>query len=168
MHASLSICWHTLFYTFLCLKFHSCVVIKLPTIVMWLHREVKGSDMTKNGSHRIRIFHFSTGVDATLFWCTLTALKINTACCSAAIRLHGSIRFQRKRFFREMSKSFLSKTFSRAFSGVSFQRVKWKLIKSGGGGYLVERWVRGCAVQMECLFGLSGLPMAPFCFWKLV
>ena len=34
----------------------------------------------------------------------------------------------------------------------------------GGGGYLVERWVRGCAAQIGCLFGLSGLPMAPFLF----
>ena len=35
---------------------------------------------------------------------------------------------------------------------------------SGGGGYLVERWVRGCAAQIRCFFGLSGLPMAPFLF----
>ena len=28
--------------------------------------------------------------------------------------------------------------------------------------YLVDRWVRGCAAQIGCLFGLSGLPMAPF------
>ena len=34
----------------------------------------------------------------------------------------------------------------------------------GGGGHLVERWVRGCAAQMGCFFGLSGLPMAPFLF----
>ena len=26
----------------------------------------------------------------------------------------------------------------------------------------MERWVRGCAAQIGCLFGLSGLPMAPF------
>ena len=32
-----------------------------------------------------------------------------------------------------------------------------------GGGYLVERWVRGCAAQIGCFFGLSGLAMAPFC-----
>ena len=32
------------------------------------------------------------------------------------------------------------------------------------GGYLVERWVRGCAAQIGCFFGLSGLPMAPFLF----
>ena len=33
-----------------------------------------------------------------------------------------------------------------------------------GGGYLVERWVRGSVAQIhvECFFGLSGLPMAPF------
>ena len=31
-----------------------------------------------------------------------------------------------------------------------------------GGGYLVERWVRGCAAQIGCFFGLSGLPMALF------
>ena len=29
---------------------------------------------------------------------------------------------------------------------------------------LVERWVRGCAAQIGCFFGLSGLPMAPFLF----
>ena len=34
----------------------------------------------------------------------------------------------------------------------------------GGGGYLVERWVRGCASQIGCFFSLSGLPMAPFLF----
>ena len=32
------------------------------------------------------------------------------------------------------------------------------------GGYLVERWVRGCAAQIGCLFSLSGLSMAPFLF----
>ena len=32
------------------------------------------------------------------------------------------------------------------------------------GGYLVERWIRGCAAQIGCFFGLSGLPMAPFLF----
>ena len=31
-----------------------------------------------------------------------------------------------------------------------------------GGGYLVERWVRGSAAQIGFFFGLSGLPMAPF------
>ena len=30
------------------------------------------------------------------------------------------------------------------------------------GGYSVERWVRGCAAQIGCFFGLSGFPMAPF------
>ena len=34
----------------------------------------------------------------------------------------------------------------------------------GAGGYLVERWVRGCAAQIGCFFGISGLPMAPFLF----
>ena len=29
-------------------------------------------------------------------------------------------------------------------------------------GYLMERWVRGCAAQKGCFFGLSGLPMALF------
>ena len=33
-----------------------------------------------------------------------------------------------------------------------------------GGGYSVERWVWGCAAQIGCFFGLSGLPMAPFLF----
>ena len=33
-----------------------------------------------------------------------------------------------------------------------------------GGGYLVERWVRGCAAQIGCFFGLSGFAMAPFLF----
>ena len=33
-----------------------------------------------------------------------------------------------------------------------------------GGGHLVERWVRGCAAQIGCFFGLSGFPMAPFLF----
>ena len=32
------------------------------------------------------------------------------------------------------------------------------------GGYLVERWVRGCATQIGCFFGLSGFAMAPFLF----
>ena len=31
-------------------------------------------------------------------------------------------------------------------------------------GYLVKRWVRGCAAQVGCLFGLLGLPMAPYLF----
>ena len=30
------------------------------------------------------------------------------------------------------------------------------------GGYLVETWVRGCAAQIGCIFGLSGLAMAHF------
>ena len=34
----------------------------------------------------------------------------------------------------------------------------------GGGGYLVERWVQGCAAQIRCFVGLSGLPVAPFLF----
>ena len=29
-------------------------------------------------------------------------------------------------------------------------------------GYLVERWIRGCAAQRGCLFSLSSLLMAPF------
>ena len=29
-------------------------------------------------------------------------------------------------------------------------------------GYLVERWVQECVAQIGCIFGLSGLPMAPF------
>ena len=29
-------------------------------------------------------------------------------------------------------------------------------------GYLVERWVQECAAQIGRIFGLSGLPMAPF------
>ena len=33
-----------------------------------------------------------------------------------------------------------------------------------GGGDLVERWVRGCAAQIGCFFGLSGFAMAPFLF----
>ena len=33
-----------------------------------------------------------------------------------------------------------------------------------GGGYLVERWVRGCAARIGYFFGRSGLPMAPFSF----
>ena len=32
------------------------------------------------------------------------------------------------------------------------------------GGYLVERWVRGCVAQIGCFFGLSGFAMAPFLF----
>ena len=38
---------------------------------------------------------------------------------------------------------------------------KWALSPEG---YLVERWVRGCAAQIGCFFGLSGLAMAPFLF----
>ena len=34
----------------------------------------------------------------------------------------------------------------------------------GGVGYLVERWVPGCAAQIGCFFGLSGFAMAPFLF----
>ena len=30
------------------------------------------------------------------------------------------------------------------------------------GGYLVKRWVQECAAQIGRIFGLSGLPMAPF------
>ena len=30
------------------------------------------------------------------------------------------------------------------------------------GGYLMERWVRGCSAQIGCFFRLSGLAMAPF------
>ena len=30
------------------------------------------------------------------------------------------------------------------------------------GGYLVERWVQECVAQIGRIFGLSGLPMAPF------
>ena len=37
-------------------------------------------------------------------------------------------------------------------------------VTAAPGGYLVERWVRGCAAQIGCFFGLSGLPMAPFLF----
>ena len=33
-----------------------------------------------------------------------------------------------------------------------------------GGYLLVERWVRGCAAQIGCFFGLSGFAMAPFLF----
>ena len=32
------------------------------------------------------------------------------------------------------------------------------------GGYLMERWVRGCVAQIGCFFCLSGFPMAPFLF----
>ena len=32
------------------------------------------------------------------------------------------------------------------------------------GGYLVERWVQGCAAHIGRLFSLSGLPMAPLLF----
>ena len=39
---------------------------------------------------------------------------------------------------------------------------KLKQMPMGGGGYLVERWIWGCAAQIVCLFGLSGLPMAFF------
>ena len=42
--------------------------------------------------------------------------------------------------------------------------VSWEHLRDRGGGYLVERWVRGCAAQIGCLFGLSGLAMAPFLF----
>ena len=40
----------------------------------------------------------------------------------------------------------------------------FSLFVLGGGGYLVERWVRGCAAQIGCFFGLSGFAMAPFLF----
>ena len=38
------------------------------------------------------------------------------------------------------------------------------IIMEARGGYLVERWVRGCAAQIGCFFGLSGFAMAPFLF----
>ena len=31
----------------------------------------------------------------------------------------------------------------------------------------MERWVRGCAAQIGCFFGHSGLPMAPFFYLKI-
>ena len=31
----------------------------------------------------------------------------------------------------------------------------------------MERWVRGCAAQIGCFFGLSGLAMAPFFYLKI-
>ena len=37
----------------------------------------------------------------------------------------------------------------------------------GGRGYLVERWIWVCVAQTGCLFGLSGLPMAPFFHLKI-
>ena len=36
------------------------------------------------------------------------------------------------------------------------------LVVNSQGGYLLERWVRGCAAQIGCFFGLSGFAMAPF------
>ena len=33
-----------------------------------------------------------------------------------------------------------------------------------GGGYSVERWVRGCAAQIGCIFSLTGFSMTPFYF----
>ena len=41
---------------------------------------------------------------------------------------------------------------------------KKKGLKHNPLGYLVERWVRGCAAQIWYFFGLSGLSMAPFLF----
>ena len=38
------------------------------------------------------------------------------------------------------------------------------LEENSPGGYLVERWVRGCAAQIGCFFGLSGFPVAPILF----
>ena len=37
-------------------------------------------------------------------------------------------------------------------------------VKTKPGGYLVERWVRGCVAQIGCFFGLSGFAMAHFLF----
>ena len=34
----------------------------------------------------------------------------------------------------------------------------------GGGGYSVERWVRGCAAQIGCIFSPTGFSMTPFYF----
>ena len=34
----------------------------------------------------------------------------------------------------------------------------------GGGGYSVERWVRGCAAQKGCIFSPTGFSMTPFYF----
>ena len=31
----------------------------------------------------------------------------------------------------------------------------------------MERWVRGCAAQIGCFFGLSGLQIAPFFYLKI-
>ena len=36
--------------------------------------------------------------------------------------------------------------------------------KDPGGGYSVERWVRGCAAQIGCIFSPTGFSMTPFYF----
>ena len=38
------------------------------------------------------------------------------------------------------------------------------IVECSRGVLIVERWVRGEAAQIGCLFGLPGLPMAPFLF----
>ena len=51
------------------------------------------------------------------------------------------------------------------FSKMKFHlKITYFHVLKRGGGYLVERWVRGCAAQIGCFFGLSFLPMAPFLF----
>ena len=35
---------------------------------------------------------------------------------------------------------------------------------NGPGGYSVERWVRGCAAQIGCIFSPTGFSMTPFYF----
>ena len=51
---------------------------------------------------------------------------------------------------------------------VSNKNVPFFSHYSPGGGYLVEKWVRGCAAQIGCFFGLSGFFNGPFFIWKLV
>ena len=47
---------------------------------------------------------------------------------------------------------------------LGFALIKFLSLILHQGGYLVERWVRGCAAQIGCFFGLSGFAMAPFLF----
>ena len=52
------------------------------------------------------------------------------------------------------------------FSCPEFHVVKLDTMNGfpGGGGYSVERWVRGCVAQIGCIFSPTGFSMTPFYF----
>ena len=71
--------------------------------------------------------------------------------------LIGLLKLQRIYFVGEKIE-----TISPSIDGSRHGNERELRVRCRGGGNLVERWVRGCAAQIGCFFGLSGLPMAPF------